>query len=66
MFDVYLDDRRNLLVLKKGEPIPAGLAPGTWRKRKKRAVAVSEGIRSAVEMQGYYIRKLTEFKKVRG
>jgi hypothetical protein len=64
VFDVYLDDRRNLLVLKKGAAIPASAPPGTWRK-KKRVVAVGEEIRSAVEKHGYYTRKLSEFKKAK-
>jgi hypothetical protein len=55
--DVYLSTRRDLLVVKKGCPIPPVAAPGSWRK-KKRVVKVSEEIRSALQMQGYYMRKL--------
>ena len=33
--DVYLNTRRDLLVVKSGCPIPA-IAAGGWRKRKKR------------------------------
>jgi hypothetical protein len=56
MFDVYLNDRRDLLVVGKGLPTP----PGKWRKsNKKRVIKVSDEIRSAVQGQGYYVRKLT-------
>lgn len=65
MFDVYLDNRRNLLVLKKGAAIPPGSSSGTWRKCKKRAVAVSDEIKSAIHAQGYYLRKASEMKKAR-
>ena len=65
MFDVYVDNRRNLLVLKKGATIPPGSGSGTWRKCKKRAVAVSDEIKSAVQMYGYYLRKLSEPQNVR-
>ncbi len=66
MFDVYLDNRRSLLVLKKGAAIPLDARSGTWRKSKKRVIAVSDEIRSAVHAQGYYVRKPGEQKKVRG
>lgn len=65
MFDVYLDSRRNLLVLKKGDSIPLDARSVAWRKSKKRAVAVSDEIQSAVQTQGYYLRKPSELKKVR-
>ena len=58
--DVYLSTRRDLLVVKKGCPIPPVATPGSWRKRKKRVVKVSEEIRSALQMQGYYMRKLRD------
>ena len=60
MFDVYLNTKRDLLVVRNGLPIP--LASGTWRKKKKVA-SVSEDIKLAVQRQGYYMRKLTDFKK---
>jgi hypothetical protein len=43
MFDVYLNDRRDLLIVRKGLPIPPSDVSGRWRK-KKRAVSVSEEI----------------------
>ena len=57
MFDVYLNHRRDLLVVPKGFPIPIGDVPGRWRKRKK-VLSVSAEIRLAVQNQGYYVRKL--------
>jgi hypothetical protein len=62
MFDVYLNDRRDLLVVRKGLPIPLGRRPGKWRKRKTKVVKVSDEIRSAVQSQGYYVRKLSARK----
>ena len=58
--DVYLNTRRDLLVVKKGSPIPLAAALGSWRKSKKRTVKVSEEIRSALQLQGYYMRKLRD------
>jgi hypothetical protein len=60
MFDVYLSDRRNLLVVRKGFPIPLDDAAGRWRKSKKRVASVSEEIRLAVQRQGYYMRRLRD------
>jgi hypothetical protein len=42
MFDVYLNDRRDLLVVRKGLPIPPADVSGRWRK-KKRAVSCQRG-----------------------
>ena len=61
MFEVYLNDRRDLLVVKKGSPIPLIAASGKWR-RKKRVLRVSDEIRSAVQRHGYYVRKLSDAK----
>ena len=58
MFEVYLSDRRDLLVLEKGTPVSLIGASGKWRK-KKGVVKVSDEIRSAVQTQGYYLRKLS-------
>ena len=58
MFDVYLNDKRDLLVVRKGVPIPHSEAPIRWRK-KKRAAVVSEEIKRAIQKQGYYLRKLS-------
>ena len=64
--DVYLNARRDLLVLKKGCPIPPVAAPGSWRKSKKRVVKVSEEIRSAIQAHGYYMRKLRDVRHAGG
>ena len=58
MFEVYLNERRDLLVLEKGTPVPLIGASGKWRK-KKGVVKVSDEIRSAVQSHGYYLRKLS-------
>jgi hypothetical protein len=58
MFDVYLNDRRNyLLVVAKGQPIAAHRHLGQWHK-KKATVAVSDEIKRAVQKDGYYSRRL--------
>jgi hypothetical protein len=62
MFDVYLNTKRDLLVVRNGLPIPLPDASGRWRK-KKQVASVSEDIKLAVERQGYYMRKLTDFNK---
>jgi hypothetical protein len=62
MFDVYLNDRRDLLVVRKGFPLPVADASGRWRKRKK-VVSVSDEIRRAVQSRGYYMRKLKDLKR---
>jgi hypothetical protein len=59
MFEVYLNDRRNLLVVQKGNPLPLDDVSGKWRKTKKKVLRVSDEIRSAVQRQGYYVRKLS-------
>nr|WP_091966229.1 hypothetical protein [Bradyrhizobium shewense] len=57
MFDIYLNGRRDLLVVPRGFAIPAEVA-GSW-KRKKRAVrSVSDVIRLDVQQRGYHRRNL--------
>lgn len=63
MFDVYLNDRRDLLVVRNGLSIPPPDVSGKWRKKKRKVASVSEEIRLAVQAQGYYIRKLKDFRK---
>jgi hypothetical protein len=60
MFEVYLNDRRDLLVLKKGSPIPLIRASAKWRKRKNKVFRVSNEIEAAVQVHGYYLRRLTK------
>jgi hypothetical protein len=62
MFDVYLSEKRDLLVVPKGLPIPT-CETGRWRRRKTRVATVSDQIRLAVQKQGYYRRKLGEFDR---
>jgi hypothetical protein len=62
MFDVYLSDRRDLLVVRKGATLPISTS-GRWRKRKKKVLNISGEIRSAIERQGYYMRKVSDLKK---
>ncbi len=62
MFEVYLNDRRDLLVIEKGSSLPLVAATGKWRKRKKKVVRVSDEIKFAVRTQGYYLRKLSGHK----
>jgi hypothetical protein len=61
MFDVYLSDRRDhLLVVEKGQPIPIDQHHlGRWHK-KRAAVAVSDQIRTVVQRDGYYSRRLRQ------
>jgi hypothetical protein len=62
MFDIYLNDKHDLLVVTKGSSIPV-CASGRWRKKKKRVRSVSNEIKSAIQLQGYYIRKVGGLKK---
>jgi hypothetical protein len=58
MFDVYLNDNRaQLLVVAKGQPIPMYGRLERWR-RKKAAVTVSDEIKMAIQRDGYYSRRL--------
>ena len=57
--DVYLNTKRDLLIVKKGFPVPVA-AQGKWRKSKKRVIKVSDEISSALQRQGYYMRKLRD------
>ena len=58
--DVYLNTSRDLLVVKKGSPMPPALRLGSWRKSKRRVTRVSDVISSALETQGYYTRNLRD------
>jgi hypothetical protein len=62
MVEVYLSDKRDLLVVKKGFPMPLLGAPVKWRKSKKRVIKVSDEIRSALQREGYYMRKLRDLR----
>ncbi|MCK1341404.1 hypothetical protein IVB38_36795 [Bradyrhizobium sp. 38] len=62
MFDLYINHKRDLLVLSKGSPIPTFGSPSKWRKSKKRVSKVSDEIKLAVQTQGYYLRRLRDTK----
>ena len=62
MFDVYLSYRRDLLIVRKGSSLPISVS-GRWRKRKRKVISVSGEIRSAIERQGYYMRKVSDLKR---
>jgi hypothetical protein len=58
MFNVYLNEKRNcLLVIPRGRSIPVIESAGRLKK-KKGTVAVSEEIKSAIQRNGFYFRKL--------
>jgi hypothetical protein len=58
MFNVYLNQKRDrLLVIPRGRPIPVIESAGRWLK-KKGTVAISEEIKSAIQRDGFYWRKL--------
>jgi len=54
MFDVYVRGKNQLLVIRRGAPLPAGIV-GSWRK-KRAARAVSDEISGAVMREGFYRR----------
>lgn len=58
MFDIYRNDKRDLLVLSAGSAVPALHSAHKWRKRRKRILKVSGEIKSAVQAKGYYLRNL--------
>ena len=55
MFEVYLNHKRDLLVVKKGSPLSLIGESGKWRLKRK-VLRVSDEIRSAVQKHGYYMR----------
>ena len=58
MFDVYLNEKRDrLLVIARGQPIPVIEKAGRWRK-KKATLAISDEIKIAVKKDGFYWRSL--------
>ncbi|WP_284276124.1 hypothetical protein [Bradyrhizobium iriomotense] len=63
MFDVYRNDKRDLLVLSTGSAIPVLGSRHKWRRSRKRVCKVSDEIRSTVQRQGYYVRSLRVTEK---
>jgi hypothetical protein len=58
MFDVYLNEKRDrLLVIARGHPVPIIDKAGRWRI-KKSTVAISDEIKTVVQRDGFYWRSL--------
>ncbi|WGR73320.1 MULTISPECIES: hypothetical protein [unclassified Bradyrhizobium] len=63
MFDLYVNDSDELLVVPQGARPPIIGSFGKWRKKKTRVTSVSQEIRSVVQKQGHYIRKRSDSRK---
>jgi hypothetical protein len=63
VFDIYRNDKRDLLVLSTGSAVPVLYSAHKWRKSRKRVLKVSDEIKSAVQAQGYYLRNLRATKE---
>ena len=63
MFDVYFNEKRDLIVVAKGAQLPPYGTARKWRKSPRRAVKVSEEIRAAVATQGYYVRRVADLRR---
>lgn len=62
MFDVYVNRRRDVLVIPRGLRVPL-IGPGNWRK--KRVVrSVSDAIETVVRKEGFYLQKLSKSEKL--
>jgi hypothetical protein len=65
MFDIYLSSRRDqLLVVTRGDRIPAAVDGFKWQKRRA-AFSVSAEIKAMVKKDGFYARKLIKSKAER-
>jgi hypothetical protein len=53
----YLDRRSDLLVVLKGESVPAGLTD-YWKIRRRAVKSMSDAIREDVQRRGYHDRSL--------
>ncbi|QPF88340.1 hypothetical protein IC762_30020 [Bradyrhizobium genosp. L] len=60
MFDVYIDDRNNLLIVARGGPVPEK-ERGAWRK-KRSVRSVSDRIRDDISAAGFHRRNLLKRK----
>ena len=56
MFDVYVRGKSQLIVVRRGAPLPTDLVSG-WRK-KRAARNVSEEISRTVKREGFYKRSM--------
>jgi len=59
MFDVYINDKRELLVVSSGSKQVIPVQAAKWRKRKKRVKKVSVEIALSIKSKGFYLRRLT-------
>ena len=58
MFNVYVNVKQDrLLVVARGQPVPIIENAGQWRK-KRETIAVSREIKSAIQRDGFYFRRL--------
>ncbi|MGY4177683.1 hypothetical protein ACVIHH_002974 [Bradyrhizobium sp. USDA 4518] len=57
MYDVYLNGRKEILVVARGKDLPPEVG-GSWRMKKRWVRVVSEEIRDDVERRGYHQRSL--------
>jgi hypothetical protein len=58
MFDVYLNDRKGLLIVQRGDRFPEE-QQGAWRK-KRSVRSVSDRIRADIRAMGFHQRNLVE------
>ncbi|WP_456664606.1 hypothetical protein [Bradyrhizobium sp. LB13.1] len=49
MFDVYRNDKRDMLVLNTGSAVPVLYSAHNWRNSRRRVLKVSDEIKSAVQ-----------------
>ncbi|MDA9497811.1 hypothetical protein XI05_10065 [Bradyrhizobium sp. CCBAU 11357] len=61
MFNIYLNQRHDLLVVPRGFGIPAGL-DGNWKIKKRAVRSVSDVIRQDVQQRGYHRRRLISYR----
>ncbi len=62
LFDVYLNEKRDLIVVSRGAPLPSLGIARKWRKSPRRAIRVSDEIQAAVAEQGYYLRRIGDLR----
>ncbi len=63
MYDVYVRGKNQLLVIRRGAPLPAGLSGG-WKKRRAARI-VSDEIRGTVKREGFYQRNRAPLSNTR-
>ena len=63
LFDVYFNEKRDLVVVIKGSQLPPVMSARKWRKSPKKAIKVSDEIKAAVAKQGYYVRRTADLRR---